>query len=194
MMGQRPARVLAPADVCLVLAHVDGGSDCSRNKAMVTLSIYAGLRACELAGLTWPMALRADGEVDRQLRIADAIAKNGGGRTIPMHPELALILLRLHRQSGHQREGPVIVSARGRAMTAKAIVNWFAATYRAVGLDGCSSHSGRRTFITRSARMLAQVGGSLRDVQELAGHRALTTTERYIEGDRDAQRRLIALL
>ena len=42
--------------------------------------------------------------------------------------------------------------------------------------------------------MLAQVGGSLRDVQELAGHRALTTTERYIEGDRDAQRRLIALL
>ena len=119
MMGQRPARVLAPADVCLVLAHVEGGGDCSRNKAMMTLSVYAGLRACELAGLTWPMALRADGEVDRQLRIADAIAKNGCGRSIPMHPELALVLRRLHRQSGRPREGPIIVSARGHAMTAK---------------------------------------------------------------------------
>ena len=63
-----------------------------------------------------------------------------------------------------------------------------------MGLDGCSSHSGRRTFITRSARLLAKTGGSLRDVQELAGHRALTTTERYIEGDRDAQRKLVRLI
>ena len=68
-------------------------------------------------------------------------------------------------------------------------MNWFTALYTDVGLQGCSSHSGRRTFITASARMVAKVGGSLRDVQELAGHRALTTTERYIEGDRDAQRR-----
>jgi integrase/recombinase XerC len=186
MIGQRPARVLAQADVRLVLGHVEGGGGCSRNKAMVMLSVYAGLRACEVSGLTWPMALQPDGEIDCQLRIADRIAKNGGGRRIPMHPKLARVLMRLHRQSGQPREGPIIVSARGGAMTAKAIVN--------VGLDGCSSHSGRRTFITRSARMLAQVGGSLRDVQELAGHRALTTTERYIEGDRDAQRRLIALL
>ncbi len=194
MIGQGPARMLAPADVRLVLGHVERGSVCSRNKAVVMLSIYAGLRACEVSGLTWPMALQADGEIDCQLRISDRIAKNSSGRRIPMHPKLALALRRLHRQSGHPREGPVIVSARGGAMTAKAIVNWFAAVYRAVGLDGCSSHSGRRTFITRSARMLVQVGGSLRDVQELAGHRALTTTERYIEGDRDAQRRLIALL
>lgn len=194
MIGQRPARVLAQADVCLVLAHVEEGSVCSRSKVMVMLSVYAGLRACEMAGLTWPMALQADGSVDCHLRIGDAIAKNSSGRRIPMHSALAIVLRRLHRQLGHPREGPVIVSTRGGAMTAKGIVNWFAATYRAVGLDGCSSHSGRRTFITRSARMLAQVGGSLRDVQELAGHRALTTTERYIEGDRDAQRRLIALL
>jgi len=45
-----------------------------------------------------------------------------------------------------------------------------------------------------AARSLAKVGGSLRDVQELAGHRSLTTTEAYIEGDRAIQRRLIGLL
>jgi integrase/recombinase XerD len=73
-------------------------------------------------------------------------------------------------------------------------VNWFAKLYAQAGLHGCSSHSGRRTFITNAARLIAKTGGSLRDVQELAGHRALTTPERYIEGDREAQRKLVALL
>ena len=74
------------------------------------------------------------------------------------------------------------------------IVNWFISTYTEIGFAGCSSHSGRRTFITRSARVLARSGGSLRDIQELVGHRDLGTTQRYIEGDRDAQRKLITLI
>ena len=79
-------------------------------------------------------------------------------------------------------------------MRARSIVNWFSDAYAQLGLDGCSSHSGRRTFITRSARLLARAGGSLRDVQELVGHRQLTTTERYIQGSRDAQKRLVRLV
>lgn len=193
-MGKRPARALAPDDVRRVLGHVSRSSQPIRNQAMVTLSVYAGLRACEIAGLSWDMVLRANGAVDAQVRVAAAIAKNGRARTIPMHKQLTAALRRLHVQAGRPPAGPVIVSQRGGAMTAKSVVNWFGALYREVGLDGCSSHSGRRTFITRSARSVATVGGSLRDVQELAGHRALTTTERYIEGDREAQRRLIALL
>ena len=57
---------------------------------------------------------------------------------------------------------------------------------------GCSSHSGRRTFITRAARKIGEVGGSLRDIQQLAGHASLGTTARYIEGDHDAQRKVVA--
>lgn len=45
----------------------------------------------------------------------------------------------------------ILHSERGGAMTAGSIANWFAVAYRKLGLDGCSSHSGRRTFITRAA-------------------------------------------
>ena len=66
--------------------------------------------------------------------------------------------------------------------------------YRAVGLEGRSSHSGRRTFITRAARLVHKAGGSLRDVQLLAGHRSIQTTQRYIDGDTDAQRKLVSMI
>ena len=79
-------------------------------------------------------------------------------------------------------------------MTAVSIVNWFAVAFRAIGVAGCSSHSGRRTFITRAARFVHKAGGSLRDVQLLAGHQSIVTTQRYIDGDTDAQRRLVALI
>jgi integrase/recombinase XerD len=79
-------------------------------------------------------------------------------------------------------------------MTPLSIVVWFGRAYKAVGLNGCSSHSGRRTFITRAARLVHKAGGSLRDVQLLAGHRSIQTTQRYIDGDSDVQRRLVAML
>ena len=79
-------------------------------------------------------------------------------------------------------------------MTPVSIVNWFALAYAALDLDGCSSHSGRRTFITRAARMVHKAGGSLRDVQLLAGHKSIAVTQTYIDGDSDAQRRLVSLI
>ncbi len=79
-------------------------------------------------------------------------------------------------------------------MTPGSVVNWFTDLYAQAGLAGCSSHSGRRTFITNSARLAAKVGGCLRDVQELAGHSAITTTQIYIAGDSEAQRKLVHLL
>ena len=79
-------------------------------------------------------------------------------------------------------------------MTPAGIVLWFGRAYAALGLEGCSSHSGRRTFITRAARLVHKAGGSLRDVQLLAGHSSIQTTQGYIDGDTDVQRRLVALI
>lgn len=191
---QGPARVLEPEDVRLLLKHVLHYRYPTRNRTIVLLSFKAGLRACEIAGLEWHMVLRPDGRVADQLCIGRHIAKMGSARRIPVHPDLAAELAALNSEQGLPRTGPVIGSERGGHMTARSIVNWFREVYADLDYIGCSSHSGRRTFITRSARLLSQSGGSLRDVQELAGHRSLTTTERYIAGDREAQRKLVSLV
>ncbi len=69
-------------------------------------------------------------------------------------------------------------------------MNLFSRWYAELGFVGCSSHSGRRTFITNAARKISVVGGSLRDVQALAVHSNLSTTQRYIE----AQRRIVDMI
>ena len=193
-MNKQPAKVLEPAELRLVFKHVQNTRHPTRNRAMVLLSFKAGLRACEIAGLSWPMVLTSAGKLGPTVNVSRHIAKQGRARRIPMHAELITTLTVMHAEAGFIREGPVICSERQCHMTARSVVNWFRDTYAQIGLDGCSSHSGRRTFITRSARVLAKTGGSLRDIQELAGHQALTTTERYIAGNRDAQRKLIALV
>ena len=133
------------------------------------------------------------GEVSRSIELQDRIAKKESGRVIPVHPELQAALVELS-QFRLGLNGPVIRSERGGPMTPVSIVCWFANAYRTIGLEGCSSHSGRRTFITRAARLVHKAGGSLRDVQLLAGHRSIQTTQRYIDGDTDAQRKLVAMI
>jgi integrase len=86
------------------------------------------------------------------------------------------------------------MSERGGPTSAAVVVNKFADWYRALGFVGASSHSGRRTFITNAARKISTVGGSLRDVQLLAEHSALGTTQRYIEADGMTQRRVVELI
>ena len=109
-----------------------------------------------------------------------------------MHPDLRRALERLARTT--EPIGPVIRSYRGAHLKANSIVNWFVALFNELGYEGCSSHSGRRSFITIAARNVHRSGCSLRDVQLLAGHRSIETTERYIDGDTCAQRRLVAYL
>ena len=192
-MPGRQAKVFAPGALTTVLRHVGKyHADPKRSRTIILLSVRAGLRAAEIAKLEWPMVLNACGEVGRILEVDDCIAKKGSGRRIPIHPELRTALSELRKSS--EPFGPIIKSARGAAMRPNSIVNWFITLYGELDFDGCSSHSGRRTFITQSARLVHKAGGSLRDVQLLAGHRSIDTTQRYIDGDSDAQRKLIALL
>jgi integrase/recombinase XerD len=105
-------------------------------------------------------------------------------------------LIALHRDRGEKArpDWPIIYSERDRGLSAGAVTVWFHRLYGGLGMVGCSSHSGRRTFITRGARKIGEVGGSLRDIQQLAGHASLGTTARYIEADAEAQRKVVALI
>src|SRR6266852_3566503 len=118
-----------------------------------------------------------------------------GGRTIPMHPDVhaALVTLQTWRGDAVGPDRPIIFSERGGGLSPATVRLWFHRLYTSLKMDGCSSHSGRRTFITRAARKVSQVGGSLRDVQELAGHTSLAMTQRYIEGESEAQARRAAV-
>jgi integrase/recombinase XerC len=192
-VGKR-AKLIPIPDQARFIDHVADKRHGLRNTVIALLSFKAGLRACEIGGLDFRMVLDASGRVADNIDIHHSIAKRGSGRRIPCHPELRKALKRLHREQGKPLAGPVCRSERSGYMTPNAIVNFFTLNYREVGLEGCSSHSGRRTMITMAARNLQKVGGSLKDVMELAGHRNIATTDSYIQGCRDSQRRLIGLL
>ena len=139
----------------------------------------------------------------RRSEVADVIALEnraskgkGGGRNIPMHPDLKLALVELQHARGTDARPdlPVVFSERNRGLSAAAVAVWFFRLYAGLGMSGCSSHSGRRTFITRAARKIGEVGGSLRDVQQLAGHSSLGVTARYIEADAEPNENLVALI
>jgi integrase len=191
-MAGKQAKVLSEQEVEDLLFFANTSRNPDRNRVIILLSIKAGLRAGEIANLTWDMVTDAMGNVSPRIELRDHAAKMGSGRTIPMNALLhdALVVWRA-KNSG---KGGVIASERGGKMTPLSIVIWFARVYEALGLDGCSSHSGRRTFVTRAARVVHKAGGSLRDVQLLVGHRSIQTTQRYIDGDSDAQRRLVSLI
>jgi integrase/recombinase XerD len=77
-----------------------------------------------------------------------------------------------------QPENHVIRTNRVEGTSAQVIVKMFDSWYHAFGFDGCSSHSGRRTFITNAARNIGRFGGSLRDVQALAHHSSIALPRR----------------
>jgi integrase len=190
-MPGKQAKILSDQHIEDLLFFAGNTRQLVRNRAIVLLSMKAGLRAAEIANLTWDMVVGPAGQIGTAIELHDDAAKMGSGRTVPMHAQLRdALVLRLEEPTS----GPVIRSERGGHMTPLSIVVWFARAYDALGLDGCSSHSGRRTFITRAARSVHKAGGSLRDVQLLAGHRSIQTTQRYIDGDSDAQRRLVSLI
>ena len=196
MIG-RQAKVFSRGDLRHLRAVARRGRTPLRDDVIVLLAARAGLRACEIARLTWGMVLDPNGKVAPVIEVRSVISKRGSGRRVPMHRELRRAIRTWKDVLPAARTTPdavIVPSLRGGTMRANSIVNWFVAKCREAGLVGCSSHSGRRTFITNAARRAHWAGASLRDVQVLAGHRSIETTQGYIDGDSDAQRRLVALI
>jgi integrase/recombinase XerD len=131
----------------------------------------------------------ADGELIMRpvpvIVISDKIGKLGVRRVVPIHPQLAKAL------AGSFIERPVLCpfvipsgatkASQALKLRAHALKMRIRRVYVALNMPTFSSHSGRRTFITTSARKANAFGNSLKDVQQMVGHRNLVTTEGYIE-------------
>lgn len=186
----KQAKVLTEAQVKSVLAHLgSGGGNAARNQLILLLSVDAGLRAKEIAAISWNMVTDAQGSVGDAIRLTNAASKGRSGGTIYLSKRLKVALVAL--ADGKELTGAVIRSRAGREMSAQVVVNWFFNLYRSLGFDGCSSHSGRRTAITKWARGISAVGGSMRDVQQLARHSSLAMTQRYVEVSADAMKKVV---
>jgi integrase/recombinase XerD len=134
------------------------------------------------------------GEIGRTICLQDSASKGKSGRMIPLNDEVRDALIE-YRKQVISFAGPFVIGTeRALSTSPQAIVNMFQRWYRHLGFVGCSSHSGRRTFITNAARKISTVGGSIRDVQMLAGHTNLRTTQRYIDANPDAQVRIVDLI
>ena len=167
---------------------------------MFLLSIKGGLRAKEIANLTWGMVLNSNNEINDSIHLTNNASKGKSGRIIPMNTQLKEHLTSYYNNiktklwNSSLNDVNVIQSERSNKVSAQVIVNNFQKWYKKVGYTGCSSHSGRRTFITNLSKKITTVGGSMKDVMLLAGHKNLQTTQRYIEYDTDAQKKVVKLI
>ena len=193
MAQTKQAKTINKKVVDDILSYLDTTRYPIRNKLIFLLSERGGLRAKEIASITWSMVEDAQGNLTAEIILPNNASKGkDGGRVIPMANELRKAMEK-HKNNSKNTEPHhrIIQTERASKTSAQMIVNIFQKWFADRGFDGCSSHSGRRTFITNAARKITSVGGSLRDIQYLSGHSSLQTTQRYIEGDSEARRKVV---
>jgi len=170
-----------------------------RDQTIFYFSVKCGLRAKEISHLKWSMVMESDGSISNYLHLPNSSSKGSSGRIVPLHKDLKNNLVKMVEEYKNFKDfdpvaSSIIRTERSKSTTSQSIVNMFQRWYGRLGLVGCSSHSGRRTFITETSKKISTVGGSLRDIQMMVGHSSLQTTQRYIESDRECQWRVVNLL
>ena len=172
----KQARVLTATELKRVLVYCNGTKYAQRNRLAVLFSHYAGLRVGEIASLTWEQLLGMDQEIRNQFYLAAADTKSNEARLVHVNAKLKAELVATTKLT-KAASGPIIRSQRGGHFSANSLAQVFARIYASVGFTDASSHSGRRWFITE----LAKKGVTSKTIMELAGHKQLSTTQRYIE-------------
>ena len=183
------AKVLSERELRKVLLFVANHKHASRNKAMLLMTHLAGMRVGEVAAVTIGDVLNKDGSIKDEIYLEADQTKGNKGRTVLLAKKLqeelqhflsvrfrlkdlaAINYLDTSRALFNTQKEPV------RGFSANTLSQYFHYLYRSAGIDGASSHSGRRGFITS----LANKGVNVRVLMALAGHSNLSTTQRYIE-------------
>ena len=174
----RQAQTLNEAQLRRVLQYCQTRRHALRDKTIFLVSFNAGLRAKEIAALTRGDVFDDAGHVREQFVLKAEQSKGGKTRTVYLNQRLRKALAdygALIRTQDSQRA--LFESQKGGHFSANTMCQLFLDIYKTVGLKDASSHSGRRTYITR----LANKGVGVRVLAELAGHNSISTTQRYID-------------
>ena len=196
----KQSKVLNKSQIEMVSQYLRSKRNGLRNETIFLLSVKSGLRSKEISQLQWKYVLKSDGEtIDDYINLPNSSSKGKSGRIIPLHKSirenLQLLLIEHKKYRSFDLNSSFIVrTERSPFTSSQSVVNMFQSWYRKLGLLGCSSHSGRRTFITETSKKISLVGGSLRDIQMMVGHSSLQTTQRYIESDNESQRKVVNLI
>jgi integrase/recombinase XerD len=196
------AKVLSERDIRKVLLHIASRPHAARNRAMFLMTVKAGMRCCEVAGLRLTDVLNRDGSIKDEIRLSAEQTKGNKGNTVLLSKEMQGELHRYLTARFLVKDLlPVTLTDTTRALfptqknpnrgfTANTLAQHFGQIYKAAGLDGCSSHSGRRSFLTTGS----EKGISARLLQVLARHSSLATTQRYIEASPSQLRKALEMI
>lgn len=175
----KQAKVPNEAEMKRLLAVVEAGKHASRNRVAVMLSHLAGLRVGEIAALTVGDVYDGEGAPRDQIMLKAAYTKGHQARTVFVSEKLRRELVKFHSSllSLPAGDAPLLLTQKNTTFSANTLCQLFGQLYRQAGVDGATSHSGRRSFITK----LAHKGISAKVIMTLAGHKHLSTTQRYID-------------
>lgn len=191
MAREGKAKVLSEAEFKLLLLVAKEGKFATRNLAIIYCSFGLGLRAKEIASLTIADVADPHYQLLQELSLKRAMTKGEKQRHAYLTHKKVREVLQAHLNDlkGMPRNKALFQTQRQSRFTANTLQKWFKALYDKAGIHGASSHSGRRTFITR----LIEQGADIKAVSRLAGHANIVTTAIYVEDNPERLKRIANL-
>ena len=187
----RQAQTLTDAQLRRVLHYCRSRRHPLRDETIILTSFYAGLRAIEIAALKYADVFDEQGVVRDQFTLRATQSKGGRTRTVYIGSKLKRALNEYQASIvWYKKNMPLFPSQKGGHFSANTMCQLFLDIYKACGLRDASSHSGRRTYITK----LANKGVGVRLLAELAGHSHISTTQRYIDVNAEQLKEAVELL
>jgi len=187
------AKTLTPTELRRVLDYVASRKHAARNRCLVLITHLAGMRVGEVAALTYAHVLNADGSVRDQIPLSANETKGRNPRAVFVSPRLRKeIAAYLAAVPANNPNAALFYTQKcpERGFTANTLTQFFLTLYARAGIEGASSHSGRRSFATA----LAAKGTGIRVLMRLMGHRNIAVTATYIDANDDMLRNAVALL
>jgi integrase/recombinase XerD len=185
------AKTLTPAEVEQVLDHIAQHSYAMRNRAMLLTGLWSGMRVGEIASLSVDDVRNTDGKVKAEVRLTAAQTKGRQPRTVFLPQKLRDELQTYLDLRGHvPPTNALFITAGRRPFSANLMAQHFHYLFKHAGIAGASSHSMRRSFIT----LLASRGIGVRVLAELAGHRSIAVTQKYIDVNDDMKRNAVEMV